>query len=664
MKLQVLLQVIMFILLAGSTSLLAQPEIDSLLSQLKITPAGQGKIDLYEKIGCYYMNVEVQDFVRAKSYTDSIKLLSEKLHSRKGHFQALYAYGLLAYQQGNYAQAQENLQAVIDYSKAQGDSVRLGEGLYHMAVVDMNLGKYDKSLATLYLLMENEEKESDPRKVGMLLNMIGIIHDRTNKFNEAVDAYIQAGDMFKKANLPVRYGMSLQNMANIYLAQKKYGQAAKAYKEALRIFEVARLPVLVAIVLGNLGRLYVAQNEHGQALGYHQRALVVWRQHSRKQSLANCLKNLGNTSLKLKQYAQASTYLNEALQLAQEIKADLLLYDVYSAIQALHLEQDDYKQAYHFYSLANQMKDSLFTESKIKEVNELQAKYETEKKDKQIALLAKEKAIQAQETQRQATFKKASIGGGILISLLAILSFYVFQQRLKNQKLLTSKNDEIKEATFKRQLSELEIKALRAQINPHFLFNCLNSINRMVLDGETDTASVYLSKFSKLVRLILENTETTTVTLENELALLESYIQLEELRFKGKISYSIGVDKSIEKESTYLPSMVLQPFVENAIWHGLLHKDATEKGAISITVREADEQLLCTIEDNGVGREKAAQLREKSVLKSKSMGIKITEERLRLLNPKRLEELIRITDLKDALNHTSGTRVEINIPIL
>lgn len=661
MKLQILS--LLFLLFVSSVPVRAQSKIDSLLAQLKTTPAGQEKIDLYERIGCYYMEVEVQDFVRAKSYADSIKLLSEKLHSRKGHFQALYGYSLIANQQGNYAQAQEHLQAVIDYSEAQGDSVRLGEGLYHLAVVDMNLGNYDKSLATLYRLLENEEKGNDPRKIGMLLNMTGIVHDRTNKFNDAVDAYIQAGDMFKKANLPIRYGMSLQNLANIYLAQKKHDKAGKAYKEALRIFEKAKLPVFIAIVLGNLGRLYVAQNKYDQALGYNQRALVIWRQHTKKQSMANCLINLGNTSLKLKQYAQASTYLNEALLIGQEIKADLLLYDVYSAIQALHLEQNDFKQAYHFYSLANEMKDSLFTESKIKEVNELQTKYETEKKDKQIALLSKEKQVQENEAQRQSAIKKAFIIGLLLVSILAGLIAYTLRQRLQNQRIIAAKNDEIKDINFKRKMSELELKALHAQMNPHFIFNAMNSINRMILEGDMDAASRYLVKFSKLIRLILENAENTTVSLKNELAMLESYIQIEDLRFNGRINYEINVDETIDQGNTYLPSMVLQPFVENAIWHGLMHKEKKEQGFIRIVIQDQDDTLICSIEDNGVGREKAITMRENSMGKSKSMGLQITEERLKLLGKKRLKHLIQITDMKDSCNQTSGTRVDVHIPL-
>ncbi|MGZ8537683.1 MAG: sensor histidine kinase, partial [Flavisolibacter sp.] len=340
-----------------------------------------------------------------------------------------------------------------------------------------------------------------------------------------------------------------------------------------------------------------------------------------------------------------------------------LMRDIYEDLSHLYAKQKDFAKAYEYHQLFSTLKDNVLDETTTQQLNELETRYETGEKDKQIVLLEKEWQVQEKEAQRQATLKKAFIGGLLLISLLAILLVYIFRQRFKNQKLLSLKNNEIRDADFKRHMSELEMKALRAQINPHFLFNCMNSINRMILQGETERASAYLTKFSKLVRLILENAETPTVSLENELALLESYIQLEELRFKGKISYNISVDKSIEPESTYLPSMVLQPFVENAIWHGLMHKEGNEKGKISIAVIEENGRLLCTIEDNGVGRERAQQLLEKSVLKGRSMGMKITEDRLKLLNNGSAEPIIWITDLKDTMDHPTGTRIEINIPI-
>ncbi|WP_373517990.1 sensor histidine kinase, partial [Pricia sp.] len=248
--------------------------------------------------------------------------------------------------------------------------------------------------------------------------------------------------------------------------------------------------------------------------------------------------------------------------------------------------------------------------------------------------------------------------------LLAGLLFYTFRQRLKNQKALASKNEEIKEVNFKRQLTELEMKALQAQINPHFIFNCMNSINQMILDGDNQNASKYLTKFGKLIRMVLENAESTEVSLKDELTLLEAYIQLEALRFNGEIKHQINIKGDIDLENTYLPSMVLQPFVENAIWHGLMHKTKEGQGCITISVeKDRDQQLICQIEDNGVGREKSRELQQKSVWKSKSLGIKITEDRLKLVSKELQKQLIHITDLKDSLGQALGTRVEVNIPI-
>ena len=213
-------------------------------------------------------------------------------------------------------------------------------------------------------------------------------------------------------------------------------------------------------------------------------------------------------------------------------------------------------------------------------------------------------------------------------------------------------------------MSELEMKALRAQINPHFIFNCMNSINQMILEKEEQKASSYLTKLSKLIRLILEHVDEPDVTLKDELSMLETYIMLESLRFNGKIDYQLNIGPDIDTENTFLPAMVLQPFVENAIWHGLMPKKEKGAGLITITIEQEKGKLRCLIEDNGVGREKSLQLQQKSVFKRKSLGVKITEERLKLISKEVKQQLVRIIDLKDALGHALGTRVEVNIPLI
>ena len=633
-------------------------KIDSLTKLLKNTSIGLSKFDLYEKICVRYIDLN-SNLPLAWKYADSLKLVSEELKDKNGYFKAQYYYGVISYYQGNYNEGLEYLQHYIDYAKTQSDSSLISKGLFHVAVIDLDLGNYDKSLAIFYRILAIEEKNNNPKKIASIYNTIGIIYKRTNKFKEAIANYTEAAKIFKASNIKIDYGMSIQNIGNIYFEIKNYDKAKQCYEEALDIFYNVKSRPFIATVLGNLGNLCEAQKEYNQALHYYQQALIIWKKETKKISLVNCLNNLGELNLKLKKYNDAEMYLNEALNIALEIKANPSLFDVYSNINKLYFEKKDFEKAYQFYSLANQIKDTIFNESNAKQLNLLQTKYDTEKKNKQIALLAKEKEVQEKEDQRQATLNKAIASGLVLIILIAALAIYIYRQRL----LLTTKNNQVKEADFKRQLVELEMRALRAQINPHFLFNCMNAINLMILKKENENASLYLSKFTKLVRLILENTEASSVTIESEMVLLESYIQLEELRLPGKIVYKISVDDSIRIQSTYIPPMVLQPVVENAIWHGIVHRERNPLGSISIDIRKSDDQLLCIIEDDGVGREKARQLRDKSVLKNKSMGIKITEERLRLLSRKQMEQCIQIIDLKDPLNYASGTRVILNIPI-
>jgi tetratricopeptide (TPR) repeat protein len=633
-------------------------KLDSLHRLLQITPKGQAKIDLYEKICWNYLEIK-PDLSTAWKYADSMRLLATEMNLKKALFQTEYNYGIIANFQGDYDESLKHLNTFNSYVREQGDSNQLAKGLYHIAMINTHLGNYEKSLALFYRVIAIEETSGGRKKIGTVLGAIAAVYKESKKLPEAISAYKEAAQFFKATKNDLEYGMTLQNMANCFLELKKYDTAKVVYEQALNISEELKNPPLKATVLGNLGNLYEEKNEYDKALPLHEQALAIWRKQNRKRSLTNCLNNLGKSYLKLGRRDEADRHLREAMDLAQEIKSNPLLFEIYSNINALYVEKGDYEKAYHYFSLSTQINDSIHSENSRKQINLLKARFETEKKDKQISLMAKEQEIHEKEAQRQALLNNALVLGLMLLIVVGVLLYYVFRQRI----LLTTKSNEAKEADFRRQLTELEMKALRAQINPHFLFNCINAINLMIRKGENDEACLYLGKFSKLVRLILENAEASAVTLESEIALIESYIQLEELRFPGKIAYTISVDQSIGSQHTYLPSMVLQPVVENAIWHGIVHKQNDEKGFINIDVKQNGHQLHCTIEDNGVGRAKAEQLRDRSLLNHKSMGMKITEERLRLLSRKPTGQSIEITDLKDSSDHPCGTRVTIHIPI-
>jgi len=197
-------------------------------------------------------------------------------------------------------------------------------------------------------------------------------------------------------------------------------------------------------------------------------------------------------------------------------------------------------------------------------------------------------------------------------------------------------------------------------MNPHFIFNCLSSINRIILKNESQTASDYLTRFSRLIRMVLINSQKSMITLEDELHMLRLYLDMERLRFKDSFDYSIIFTNTIDEGSVFIPPLLLQPFCENAIWHGLMQKDSHGHLTLELSVRE--KVLQCVIEDDGIGREAAETLKSKSAEKQKSMGLQITAQRLALLSQsKHVESFYSIEDTRDEKNNISGTRVTLKI---
>ena len=221
---------------------------------------------------------------------------------------------------------------------------------------------------------------------------------------------------------------------------------------------------------------------------------------------------------------------------------------------------------------------------------------------------------------------------------------------------------------FKKQLAEAETKALRAQMNPHFIFNSLNSINSFVMEQKHEIASDCLIKFSKLIRLILDNSRSETISLEKELETLKLYVILEAARFDNRFKCVYHVSEDVDTNSIKIPPMLLQPFVENAIWHGLMQKEG--EGTITVEIAMSNEQLAVsneqllkiTITDDGIGREKAAELKSKSAT-HKSHGLKVTSQRIEMMNKlNSTGAKVNIVDLKDEQGNAKGTRVELTIP--
>ena len=250
--------------------------------------------------------------------------------------------------------------------------------------------------------------------------------------------------------------------------------------------------------------------------------------------------------------------------------------------------------------------------------------------------------------------------------LLAIVLFYRLIRWWLNRNFrfqLERSEEERQLAALRHKTSELEMQVLRTQMNPHFIFNSLNSINRFILQNNKGQASQYLTKFSKLVRLILQNSQAELISLESELESLELYLDLESLRFNYHFNYKISVQPDLDISGIKVPPLIIQPYVENAIWHGLMHKE--EIGQLDVEIRIDNDSLYCRIADNGIGRKKSAEMNSKSATRHKSMGLHITSERIALIQKEEaLEPAVQILDLANPDGSAAGTEVTIRLPLM
>ncbi len=243
---------------------------------------------------------------------------------------------------------------------------------------------------------------------------------------------------------------------------------------------------------------------------------------------------------------------------------------------------------------------------------------------------------------------------GLLIVIIGVTILWLYSRSIRSK--------EREKSEISKRIANLELMALRAQMNPHFIFNTLSSIQHFISGNNSEEALKYLSKFAKLMRVILDNSKKKFISISDEIKAISLYLDLEKLRFKDKFEYEIVIDPSIDPEYDEMPSMLVQPYLENAVLHGIAHKQ--EKGQIIINLFEENEFLVCCVEDNGVGRKKATEIRSTQTKYHKSQGMSITEDRLQIINKVNDSDLsVSIEDIYPDKEGETGTRVKIYVPL-
>ncbi|CAL1520516.1 two-component regulator propeller domain-containing protein [Chitinophaga sp. MM2321] len=246
----------------------------------------------------------------------------------------------------------------------------------------------------------------------------------------------------------------------------------------------------------------------------------------------------------------------------------------------------------------------------------------------------------------------------LCLLIAAALIYLYFRLRISS-----IKREARQRTAIQQQMAQLEMTALRAQMNPHFIFNALNSIQTFMMKNETEQALSYLGRFARLIRNVLDNSQLNNITISREVNMLTNYMELEKLRFADQFEYHIIIDPQLDADMVEIPTMIIQPFVENAIWHGLLH--IKTKAKLIITFQVVDDRVLCTVEDNGVGREKATALKSMNKQRHHSRGLQITRDRLHLYNSMfNVAASFDIEDLTDGAGNATGTRVNLWFPLV
>jgi LytS/YehU family sensor histidine kinase len=307
------------------------------------------------------------------------------------------------------------------------------------------------------------------------------------------------------------------------------------------------------------------------------------------------------------------------------------------------LTQQNFKKALECNLIVSSINDSILKTEIQQRFAEIKDKQDNERKQRAIAFLTKENEIQ------KLSLKQTSLAIYVmtisLFLLIIIGVLLIFQARLK----------------ARHKQMDIEQNLLRSQMNPHFIFNALIAIQSFIYKKNSSEAARYLTNFARLIRLVLSNSQEEFVTLKREIDTLSNYLSLQKLRFDDKFDYSLIIDPEINTENIKIPPMLAQPFVENAIEHGILGLDSP--GRIMINFSFVTNSVLIEITDNGIGREKGREMRKKTDKSHESYGTRITEERIHSHNRKYSSKLrLTITDLFDENNKAAGTKVVLSIP--
>jgi len=482
--------------------------------------------------------------------------------------------------------------------------------------INLYYGEYDEYTKAVELLLKAEQEVNNASQnltlkdyyfLTLIHSGLGHIYTRLNDLEKSVKNYNRVLEICEITGMKTRLSYHYVNIGKCYIGLDEIDNAEKSFRQAIQIKDMISYESQ-ASAYGNLGYCYYLRDNYAEALKMYDRAEYIYKTKVERNAKNFSVIEVWKAKLYMAQNerALAEKHFILAYDFAQIAKDYQQLSEIAMSIAQLYAKNGDYKNAYEYQVFYSQVKERDNENILNKRAQELEVKYEAEKRAQEAKLL-------------------------------------------------------------RLQATSLQLKALRAQMNPHFMYNALNSIQNYITSKEVKDAAKYLAKFAKLMRQSLDYSDLEIISLEKEKEFLEDYLFInQKLRFRNKLQYKITLAEELEEDIIGVPTMIVQPYVENAIEHGLRTK---EGGMVKVNFSLKDDYtILCTVEDNGIGRKRAKEIKEKekTYLTHQSKGTTITEDRLRLLHNSRFVEKVFVftSDLEDeATKNSLGTKVEILIPI-
>lgn len=629
------------VLLIATSGILSSSEADSLE---QVLPSLRG-IERISALNTLSRHLARSNQDQSVVYATEAYDLARKINYRKGEAEALMAMSTAEYYRSKYAEAAAFIEKALVVIEILNDSALLFDALNKISINYRMTGKLEESLASSFRALQITEILHDTVSKARMLNTIGGIYKELNDYSKALEYYIRADEIYEAKNHLRGLAQTKNNIGIIHRTNGDYEKALGFYEQSLAIEKQLDNKRGIAQTLNNIGSLYSLMNKYDPAIESFNNSLLISRSINNPESQSVSLNFLGETYMKQGRYDEAVKVLGEMLTISEQTgnlsKKNLAIEQLARAYN----QKGDFRQATGYYEKLIPLRDTIHQEHVRAIVAEIEAKYEFDKKAREIESLKQENQIQTLQLNNSR----------IIIYSLAGLTLTVVFIGL----LLIQRN----KLRLAKKTAELEQKLFRSQMNPHFIFNALHTIQSYIFKNNPGEAGRYLSSFAKLIRQVLTNSRQEYVTLTNEISTLEYYLQLQQLRYHNKFKYHLIVDPAIHTDLVMIPPMLAQPFIENSIEHGI--QEIEDQGYINVSFKLTNGSILLEVTDNGIGIEQSKMKKYQHTDQHESLALVITEERIKLMNKTRNKKIeLNVKDLKSEDQKLRGTAVSFQIPYL